>query len=75
MMWDEGLGNGDPETHIGQLQNALLRDVRFVSAIGLHAQGMTLDQSEKLFRDSSFSDPGNSRQQAARGTDAETQSR
>jgi uncharacterized protein DUF885 len=68
MMWDEGLGNGDPETHVGQLQNALLRDVRFVSAIGLHTQGMTLAQSEKLFRDSSFSDPGNSRQQAARGT-------
>ena len=68
MMWDEGLGNGDPESHVGQLQNALLRDVRFVSAIGLHTQGMTLAQSEKLFRDSSFSDPGNSRQQAARGT-------
>jgi hypothetical protein len=68
MMWDEGLGNGDPESHIGQLQNALLRNVRFISAIGLHTQGMTLAQSEKLFLDSSFSDPGNSRQQAARGT-------
>jgi hypothetical protein len=68
MMWDEGLGNGDPESHVGQLQNALLRNVRFISAIGLHTQGMTLTQSEKLFLDSSFSDPGNSRQQAARGT-------
>ena len=68
MMWEEGLGNGDPETHIGQISNALLRDVRFLSAIGLHTQGMTLAQSEKLFRESAFSDPGNARQQAARGT-------
>lgn len=68
MMWEEGLGNGDPETHIGQIANALLRDVRFLSAIGLHARGMTLAQSEKMFRESAFSDPGNARQQAARGT-------
>jgi len=67
MMWDEGLGNGDPEIHIGQLTNALLRDVRFVCAIGLHTQDMTLKQSEQLFRDSAFQDPGNARQQAARG--------
>jgi Bacterial protein of unknown function (DUF885) len=68
MMWEEGLGNGDPETHIGQITEALLRDVRFLSAIGLHTQGMTLAQSEKLFRESAFADPGNARQQAARGT-------
>jgi hypothetical protein len=68
MMWEEGLGNGAAEQHIGQLTNALLRDVRFLSAIGLHTQGMTLAQSEKLFRESAFSDPGNARQQAARGT-------
>ncbi len=68
MMWEEGLGNGDPEQHIGQLTNALLRDVRFLSAIGLHAQGMTVAQSEKLFLDSAFANPGDARQQAARGT-------
>jgi hypothetical protein len=68
MMWDAGLGSGDPETHIGQLTNALLRNVRFLSAIGLHTEGMTLRQSEQMFRDSAFQDPGNARQQAARGT-------
>lgn len=41
MMWEMGLGNGDPETHIGQLTNALLRNVRFLSTIGLHTKGMT----------------------------------
>jgi uncharacterized protein (DUF885 family) len=53
---------------VGQLTDALLRDARFLSAIGLHTQGMTLAESEKLFRESAFADPGNSRQQAARGT-------
>ncbi len=41
MMWEEGLGDGDPETHVGQLLNALLRNVRFLSAIGMHTKGMT----------------------------------
>ena len=68
MMWEQGLGNGDPEQHIGQLTNALLRDVRFLSAIGLHTQGMTLAESNRMFRERAYSDPGNARQEAARGT-------
>ncbi|MBC8022045.1 MAG: DUF885 domain-containing protein [Burkholderiales bacterium] len=68
MMWEVGLNDGDPATHIGQLLNALLRNVRYVSAIGLHTGGMTVAQSEAMFRDKAFQDPGNSRQQAARGT-------
>ena len=68
MMWEAGLGDGDPETHIGQLLNALLRNVRFVSAIGLHAKGMSVEESERLFREKGYQDPGNARQQAARGT-------
>ena len=68
MMWEAGLGNGDAEVHIGQLINALLRDVRYLSAIGLHTGGMTVAQSEAMFRESAFQDPANARQQAARGT-------
>jgi uncharacterized protein (DUF885 family) len=68
MMWEAGLGNGDPETHIGQLTNALLRNVRFLSAIELHTGGMTVAQSEKMFVEKGFQDAGNARQQAARGT-------
>lgn len=68
LMWEAGLNNGDAETHIGQLLNALLRDVRFLSAIGLHTQGMTVEASEKMFRELAFRDPGNAKQQAARGT-------
>jgi len=68
MMYEKGLGKGDPEQHIGQITEALLRDVRLLSSIGLHTHGMTVAQSEKMFREQAFQDPGNARQQAARGT-------
>jgi len=68
MMMDAGLHNGDPETKIGQLSNALLRDCRFLSAIGLHAKGMSVEESFNLFRNECYQDVGNSTQQAARGT-------
>lgn len=68
LIWESGLNPGDAETHIGQLVNALIRDVRFLSAIGLHTQGMTVAASEKMFQELAFRDEGNARQQAARGT-------
>lgn len=68
MMWDAGLGNGDPQVHIGQLSNALLRDCRFLSAIGMHAKGMTMEQSKQMFINDCFQDEGTADQQAARGT-------
>jgi len=68
MMIEKGLAKGDPERHIGQLIDALLRDVRLLSSIGLHTHGMTVAQSEKMFREQAYQDPGNARQQAARGT-------
>jgi hypothetical protein len=68
MMLEAGLGEGDPEVQIGQLSNALLRNVRYLSAIGLHTKGMTIEESERMFREQGFQDPGNARQQAARGT-------
>jgi hypothetical protein len=68
MMFEKGLGKGDPEKHIGQITDALLRNVRLLSAIGMHTGGMTVAQSEKMFREQAFQDPGNARQQAARGT-------
>lgn len=68
MMWEQGLGDGDPAVHIGQLTNALLRNVRLVCSIGMHTQGMTVGECEALFREKGLQDPGNARQQAARGT-------
>ncbi|MGK6320360.1 DUF885 domain-containing protein [Sphingomonas sp. DT-204] len=67
MMWEAGL-RGTPETHIGQISNALLRDCRYLSAIELHARGMTQADSQKLFEEQCYQDEGTARQQAARGT-------
>ena len=68
MMYDAGLGAGQPEMRVGMLTNALLRDVRFLSAICLHSGCMSLEESEKMFREQAFADAGNARQQALRGT-------
>jgi uncharacterized protein (DUF885 family) len=68
MMWEQGLGEGSAEAHVGQLVAALLRDVRYLSAIGLQTRGMTVQESDRMFRERAFVDPGNARQQAARGT-------
>jgi uncharacterized protein (DUF885 family) len=70
MMYEAGLGAGPDEIdlHLGQLQEALLRNVRFISAIGLHTQGMTVEQSKKMFIEEGLQDEGNAEQQANRGT-------
>ena len=68
MIWEAGFGGGDPLLHIGQLQNALLRNVRYVVALGLHTGAMTLAEAERMFREQGLQDAANARQQAARGT-------
>jgi hypothetical protein len=68
LMIEKGLAQGAPEKHIGQLAKALLRDVRYLCAIGLHTQGMTVAQCEQMFKEKAYQDAGNARQQAARGT-------
>ena len=68
LMWEVGFGDGEPRLRIGQLQNALLRNVRYLVALGLHTGDMTIEEAERMFREHAFQDPANARQQAARGT-------
>ena len=68
MMADAGLDEGRPDIRIGQLLNALLRNVRYLSAIGLHAEGMTVEESHKMFEEKAFSGYGTAAQQSLRGT-------
>jgi uncharacterized protein (DUF885 family) len=49
MMFDEGFHATDPKYHLAQLQDALLRNVRFIVGIKMHTQGMTIDEATKLF--------------------------
>lgn len=68
MMFEAGFGAGDPVRRLGMLSNALLRNCRFLAAIGLHTKGWTVEQADRLFREQCFIDPGNAMQQAQRGT-------
>jgi uncharacterized protein (DUF885 family) len=68
MMLEAGLRGASPETQIGYLSNALLRNVRFLSAIGLHTQGMSVAESQRMFIEEAYQSEGIAMQQAARGT-------
>jgi uncharacterized protein (DUF885 family) len=68
MMYDAGAGGHTPQAHVGQLTEALLRNVRFVVAIGEHTAGLAEPDAEQLFATRAFLDPGNAKQQAIRGT-------
>ncbi len=68
MMIEAGLRNGDPEARIGQISNALLRDARFLSSIGLHTRGWSLEDSKRFFMKEGYQGEGTAIQQAARGT-------
>ena len=48
-MLDEGYGNGDQKLRIGQLQDALLRDARYIVGIEMHTGKMTLAQATDFF--------------------------
>ena len=68
MMVEAGLRGADPETRIGQLSNALLRNARFLSSIGLHTQGWSVEDSKRFFMEEAYQAEGTALQQSARGT-------
>jgi uncharacterized protein (DUF885 family) len=68
MMHQEGAGGDDPKRTVGQLTSALLRNVRFLSAIGLHTGGMKVRDSIAMFEAQAFAERPTARQQAVRGT-------
>jgi uncharacterized protein (DUF885 family) len=49
MMLDEGYGGGDLKLRLGQLQDALLRDARFIAGIEMHTGKMTMEQAVEFF--------------------------
>jgi uncharacterized protein (DUF885 family) len=68
MMLDEGYGNGDLKLRIGQLQDALLRDARFIVGIQMHTGTMTLAQATDFFIQEGHQTPAVSEREAKRGT-------
>lgn len=67
MMVDQGFGGGDPRIRLAQLQEALLRDCRYVVGIKLHTQGMTVEDGAKVFVEKGFQEPANAFEEARRG--------
>lgn len=65
---EQGLGAGAPEAEAAQLYDALLRDCRLISAVGLHTQGMTVAQSTELFEREGLCEPIVAQREAGRGT-------
>jgi uncharacterized protein (DUF885 family) len=67
MMVDEGFGGGDPKMRLAQLQEALLRDCRYVVGIKLHTQGMTVEEGARVFVEKGFQEPANGLAESRRG--------
>jgi uncharacterized protein (DUF885 family) len=68
MMVEQGFGNGDPKTKLAQLEEALLRDCRYVVGIKEHTQGMSVaDGAKQYFVDKCFQEPANGYEEARRG--------
>jgi uncharacterized protein (DUF885 family) len=68
MMLDEGFGGGDPKLRMGQLQDALLRDARFIVGIEMHTGRMNLDQAKEFFVREGYQVPAVADIEAKRGT-------
>jgi len=68
MMLDEGYGNGDPKLRLGQLDDALLRDARYIVGIQMHTGSMTLDQAREFFVKEGFQTPAVADVETKRGT-------
>jgi uncharacterized protein (DUF885 family) len=49
MVIDEGFHADDPRYRLAQIQDALLRNARFIVGIRMHTQGMTVKQAEDFF--------------------------
>jgi uncharacterized protein (DUF885 family) len=68
MMIEAGFRRSDATMRLGQLAEALVRLARFVVAIRLHCEDMSVEQGMRLFRDEAFLEEATARREAERGT-------
>ena len=66
MMIEQGYVRS-PHDELGQLMEALLRDCRFICAIKMHTQGMTVPEATQFFMENSFLEELPARKEAMRG--------
>lgn len=68
MVIDEGFHAGKPQYRLAQLQDALLRNARFIVGIRMHTQGMTYDQAVEFFQKEGYQPRPVAVSEAKRGT-------
>ena len=68
MMIEAGFRRGDTTLKLGQLAEALVRLARFVVAIRLHCEDLSVEQGMRFFRDEAFLEEATARREAERGT-------
>jgi len=68
MMIEAGFGRQDHGIGLGQLAEALIRLVRFIVCIKLHAEDMSVEQGVRYFREEAFMEESSARREAERGT-------
>jgi uncharacterized protein (DUF885 family) len=68
MMLDEGYGNGDLQLRLGQLEDALLRDARYIVGISMHTGKMTFDQAIDFFQKEGYQTKAVAEVETKRGT-------
>jgi len=68
MMLDEGYGKGDLKLRIGQLQDALLRNARYIAGIQMHTGKMTMEQAIEFFVKEGYQVRPVAEKEAKRGT-------
>ena len=68
MVIDEGFHADDPRYRLAQIQDALLRDTRFIAGIRMHTRGMTAAQAEEFFVKEGYQPRPVARSESKRGT-------
>lgn len=68
MMLDEGYTNGDPKMRLGQLQDGLLRDARYIVGIEMHTGKRTFDQGIEFFEKEGYQTHETAVRETKRGT-------
>jgi uncharacterized protein (DUF885 family) len=68
MMMEAGFRRGDLTIKLGQLAESLVRLARFVVAIRLHCEDLSVEQGMRFFRDEAFLEEATARREAERGT-------
>jgi uncharacterized protein (DUF885 family) len=68
MMLDEGYGNGDLKLRLGQIQDALLRDARYIVGISMHTGKMSFDEAIQFFQEEGYQPQSVAEVETKRGT-------